>query len=86
MMLAVLSPMFATTTVPDYISYIATVKPSVTNIGTFASPEAFTLYADTYQQVRQATWQSPVTAKLLLEAGFSSYVSRWGWMKPWFRH
>jgi hypothetical protein len=50
--------------------------------GTFASPEAFTLYADTYQQVRQATWQSPATSKLLLEAGFSSYVSRWGWMKP----
>jgi hypothetical protein len=50
--------------------------------GTFASPEAFTLYADTYQQVRQATWQSPVTSKLLLDAGFSSYVSRWGWMKP----
>jgi hypothetical protein len=50
--------------------------------GTFASPEAFTLYADTYQQVRQATWTSTVTSKLLLEAGFSSYVSRWGWMKP----
>ena len=50
--------------------------------GTFASPEAFTSYADTYQQVRQATWTSTVTAKLLLEAGFSSYVSRWGWMRP----
>ena len=33
------------------------------------SPEAFTSYADTYQQVRQATWTSTVTAKLLLEAG-----------------
>jgi hypothetical protein len=50
--------------------------------GTFASPEAFTLYTDSYQKVRQATWQSPVTSKLLLDAGFSSYVSRWGWMKP----
>jgi hypothetical protein len=50
--------------------------------GTFAAPEAFTSYADTYQQVRQATWTSTVTAKLLLEAGFSSYVSRWGWMRP----
>jgi hypothetical protein len=50
--------------------------------GTFASPEAFTLYADTYQQVGQATWSSTVSSKLLLEAGFSSYVSKWGWMKP----
>ena len=39
-------------------------------------------YADTYQRVIQGTWTSPVTNKLLLEAGFSSYVSRWGWMKP----
>lgn len=52
------------------------------NFGAFQSPEAFTTYADTYQQVRQASWQSTVTSKLLLEAGFSSYVSRWGWMKP----
>jgi hypothetical protein len=46
------------------------------------APEAFNTYADTYQRVMQATWTSTVTSKLLLEAGFSSYVSRWGWMKP----
>jgi lipoprotein-anchoring transpeptidase ErfK/SrfK len=28
-----------TTAVPDYISYIATVKPTVTNIGVFTSPD-----------------------------------------------
>ena len=39
-------------------------------------------YSDTYQRVIQGTWTSTVTSKLLLEAGFSSYVSRWGWMKP----
>ena len=33
-------PAPTTTTVPDYISYIATVKPSVTSIGVFASPDA----------------------------------------------
>jgi lipoprotein-anchoring transpeptidase ErfK/SrfK len=33
-------PAPTTTTVPDYISYIATVNPSVTSIGTFQSPEA----------------------------------------------
>jgi hypothetical protein len=46
------------------------------------APEAFNTYADTYQRVMQATWTSVVTNKLLLEAGFSSYVSRWGWMRP----
>ena len=30
----------------------------------------------------QATWTSPLTNKLLLEAGISSYMSRWGWMEP----
>jgi hypothetical protein len=39
-------------------------------------------YADSYQRVIQGTWTSTVTSKLLLEAGFSSYVSRWGWMQP----
>ena len=28
-----------TTTVPDYVSYIATVRPTVTNIGVFSSPD-----------------------------------------------
>jgi hypothetical protein len=28
------------------------------------------------------TWSSPVTSRLLLEAGVSSYVSRWGWLAP----
>jgi hypothetical protein len=39
-------------------------------------------YADSYQRVMQATYTSTVTSKLLFEAGFSSYVSRWGWMRP----
>jgi hypothetical protein len=39
-------------------------------------------YADSYQRVTQATWTSPVTNKLLFEAGWSTYVSRWGWMQP----
>jgi lipoprotein-anchoring transpeptidase ErfK/SrfK len=33
-------PAPTTTTVPAYISYIATVKPEVSNIGVFASPDA----------------------------------------------
>ena len=39
-------------------------------------------YASTYQSVIQATWTSPLTNKLLLEAGISSYMSKWGWMEP----
>jgi hypothetical protein len=50
--------------------------------GLFTSPEADAIAANrSPQRVTQATWTSPVTSKLLLEAGFSSYVSRWGWME-----
>jgi hypothetical protein len=30
------------------------------------------------QHVQQVTWTSPVTSRLLLEAGFGTYLSRWG--------
>jgi lipoprotein-anchoring transpeptidase ErfK/SrfK len=33
-------PAPTTTTVPDYISYIAAVKPTVTNVGVYPSPDA----------------------------------------------
>jgi carboxypeptidase family protein len=50
--------------------------------GLFTSPEADAIAANrSPQRVTQATWTSPVTSKLLLEAGFSSYISRWGWME-----
>ena len=29
----------------------------------------------------QATWTSPATNRLLLEAGASTYISKWGWME-----
>jgi hypothetical protein len=35
-------------------------------------------YRDVGNKVRQATWQSPVTSRLLLEAGVGAYSSRWG--------
>ena len=38
-------------------------------------------YADSWQRVMQATWTSPVTSRLLLEAGASTYISKWGWME-----
>jgi hypothetical protein len=50
--------------------------------GAFTSPEADAIPANKGpQRVIQSTWASPVTSKLLLEAGFSSYMSRWGWME-----
>jgi hypothetical protein len=38
-------------------------------------------YADSWQRVMQATWSSPATSRLLLEAGASTYISKWGWME-----
>jgi hypothetical protein len=37
---------------------------------------------DSFQRVYQGTWSSPATSRLLLEAGISSYNSRWGWFDP----
>ena len=39
-------------------------------------------FGDTYQRVVQGTYSAPITGSLLLEAGMSSYFSRWGWMEP----
>ena len=36
------------------------------------------LTSHVFQRVQQATWSSPVTNRLLLEAGFGSYFSRYG--------
>jgi hypothetical protein len=52
-----------------------------TVFGAAFSPEASTNYWDAREIVSQATWSSPVTNKLLLEAGYATFVSHWGWMK-----
>jgi carboxypeptidase family protein len=50
--------------------------------GLFTSPEGDAIAANrSPQRVTQATWSSTATSKLLLEAGFSSYISKWGWME-----
>jgi Carboxypeptidase regulatory-like domain len=41
------------------------------------SPE-IAAYRDYGQRVRQATWQSPMTSRLLVEGGVGGYQSRWG--------
>jgi hypothetical protein len=59
----------------------ATISPEAASGAQGTAGGAFG-FADSYQRVTQATWTSPVTNKLLLEAGWSTYVSRWGWMEP----
>ncbi len=49
--------------------------------GSGFSPEAVSNYWDAREIISQATWSSPVTNKLLLEAGYATFVSHWGWMK-----
>ncbi len=53
------------------------------SIGGFGSvsPEAGNVWDDR-EKIFQSTWSSPVTSKLLLEAGFSSFNSRWGGQIP----
>ena len=42
-----------------------------------AAPETGA-YRNTFQRVQQARWTSPLTNRLLLEAGIGTYMSRWG--------
>jgi hypothetical protein len=35
-------------------------------------------YGHKFQRVQQATWSSPVTSRVLLEAGFGTYLARYG--------
>ena len=46
-----------------------------------SSPEAANVWDDR-EKIAQANWSSPVTSRLLLEAGVSSFNSRWGGQKP----
>jgi hypothetical protein len=54
---------------------------SSNGFGPAFSPEAQSNWWDAREIISEATWSSPVTSKLLLEAGYSTFVSRWGWMK-----
>jgi hypothetical protein len=45
-----------------------------------ASPESTTMYVDNApQRIIQTTWTRPQTSRILLEAGYSTYMSNWGW-------
>ena len=47
--------------------------------GSGFSSEGNTNFWDAREIISQATWSSPVTNKLLLEAGYATFLSRWGW-------
>ena len=53
------------------------------SIGGFGSvsPESGNVWDDR-EKIVQTTWSSPATSKLLLEAGLSSFNSRWGGQIP----
>jgi hypothetical protein len=42
-----------------------------------AAPETAT-YENRFQRVQQLTWSSPVTNRVLVQAGFGDYLTRWG--------
>ena len=42
-----------------------------------AAPETAT-YENRFQRVQQVTWNSPLTNRVLLTAGFGDYLTRWG--------
>jgi hypothetical protein len=44
----------------------------------YNGPEVGTYLSGYGQRVQQATWSSPINNKLLLEAGFGTYLSQWG--------
>jgi hypothetical protein len=52
-------------------------------VGAFGSwaPEAAHMWDDR-EKITQASWSSPVTSRLLLEAGYSQYLSNWGGQTP----
>jgi carboxypeptidase family protein len=52
-------------------------------VGAFGSwsPEASHIWDDR-ERIQQYSWTSPVTSKLLLEAGYSQFLSNWGGQTP----
>jgi hypothetical protein len=45
--------------------------------GATQSPET-AIYWDAYQRVQQASWTSTVSSRMLIEAGFGTYLTPWG--------
>ena len=48
---------------------------------TTTSPESGNMWPER-EKITQATWTSPATNRILMEAGFSSFSSKWGGYVP----
>ena len=59
----------------NYSGAQATVAPEAGGAGGAGGTIA---YGNKFQRVQQATWSSPATSRLLLEAGFGTYIQRFG--------
>jgi hypothetical protein len=59
----------------------ATIAPEAAS-GAEGSVQGASGYTQTYSRILQGTWTSPVTNRLLLEAGFLSTATRWGRFDP----
>ena len=46
------------------------------------SPESGTIWDDR-SKILQASWSSPVSSRILLESGFSSFFTKWGDVRPY---
>jgi hypothetical protein len=57
--------------------YAGSTAPPTPSASATAAPET-AAYRDYGNRVNQAKWTSPLTNRLLLEAGYGSYRSRWG--------
>jgi hypothetical protein len=66
----------------QYVCSSGCIGGSVTGGTATTSPEAHQP-TDAYpSHVQQLTWRSPVTNRILLEAGFGTYLAQWGGKEP----
>ena len=66
----------------QYVCSSGCIGGSVTGGTSTTSPEAHQP-TDAYpSHVQQLTWRSPITNRMLLEAGFGTYLAQWGGKEP----
>jgi hypothetical protein len=59
------------------VNFFTDIQSNTVRRGEFAAPEAMTLFEFWPQGIIQATWNAPLTNKLLLEAGAGATISHW---------
>ena len=59
------------------LNFFTDFQSNTVRRGEFAAPEAMTLFEFWPQGIVQATWNAPLTSRLLLEAGVGATISHW---------